>query len=440
MGTVTVDQAKLVLNTFMTVFEDNLVTGDAVSWNEHSGELDDTNKLQVVEQVGPRYNVTRTSNGVKDLSAGTDGSVFGSEMFTIDGTFNANMGWGDFIKIRDVGDARESKALIGAATSLAEKIDAYILGIAALASDEWTGTPGTAVSNYADIALGYTRLKEEGVPDAQLRAILSHYDRGALGNQVVQLPALSGMADDTFHDGFGAEEKVGGISTRFTNSLPTITMGTRTNGTVNGASQNVNYASVAVSAANGQFLSQTISLAGLGAGGTVKAGEIFTMTGVYAYDQRKGALVNPARLQQFTVVADATADGAGAIAALRIFPAMIVPGSGAGDNININTAHATVSAAPANGATVTWLGTASTAYGPRVILAKDAITVDTVQLVMPATGIALRKKLSRIPVSVRMWQHSDFNTGAHSVRFDVAMNANIRERRKIVRINGGAAF
>jgi hypothetical protein len=26
-----------------------------------------------------------------------------------------------------------------------------------------------------------------------------------------------------------------------------------------------------------------------------------------------------------------------------IFPAMIVPGSGAGDNININTAHATVS-------------------------------------------------------------------------------------------------
>jgi hypothetical protein len=82
---------------------------------------------QVVEQITPRYNVTRTENGVKDLSAGTDGTVFGSELFEVTGTFNANMGWGDFVKIKTIGDARESKALLGAATSMAEKIDAYIL-------------------------------------------------------------------------------------------------------------------------------------------------------------------------------------------------------------------------------------------------------------------------------------------------------------------------
>src|SRR6185312_3726960 len=119
MGTATVDQAKLVLNTFVTVLKNNLVSRDIVNWNEHAGELDDTNKLQVVEQVAPRYNVTRTTNGVKDLTAGTDGSVFGSEMFVIDGTFNANMGFGDFVKIRDVGQARNNQALLGAATSMA---------------------------------------------------------------------------------------------------------------------------------------------------------------------------------------------------------------------------------------------------------------------------------------------------------------------------------
>ena len=37
---------------------------------------------------------------------------------------------------------------------------------------------------------------------------------------------------------------------------------------------------------------------------------------------------------------------------------------------------------------------------------------------------------------VRMWQHSDFYTGAHGVRFDVALNANIRERLRIARVNG----
>lgn len=436
MGTVTVDQAKLVMNTFCAVFEDNLVTGEAVSWNEHAGEMDDRNRLTVVEQIAPRYKVTRTQNGVKDLSAGTDGTVFGSEQFTIDGTFNANMGWGDFVKIRDIGSARESKALLGAATSMAEQIDAYILGIATLASADWTGTVGNNLTDNIDVVAGYTRLKEQGVGDNDLRVILSYMDKQLLGDQVVNLPAPDSMVRETYREGFRGQ--INGMPTLFTNQLPVITMGTRVAaaGDVNGAAQNVNYADVAVSSANGRFLTQTIAVDGFGAAATIKQGEVFTIAGVFAYDNRKQAAVNPPRLQQFTVVADAVADGAGAIAALRIFPAMIVPGSGAGDNININSAHATVTAAPADDAVITFMGTAATTYGPRLIIQKDAIVVDTVPLIMPATGIAMRKKLSRIPITVRMWQWSDFYTGAHSVRFDVALNANIRERRRMVRING----
>jgi hypothetical protein len=439
MGTVTVDQAKTVMNTFMTVFEDNLVTGQAVSWNEHTGEMDDRNKLTVVEQVTPKYKITRTQNGVKDLSAGTDGTAFGSEQFTIDGTFNANMGWGDFVKIRDIGEARNSKALIGAATSLAEQIDAYILGVAFTASDEWTGVVGQTIANYADVAAGYVRLKEEGVGDNDLRVILPHYARGALGDAVTKNTALSDIASDVYQKGF--KQNVAGLDAEFTNSLPVLTTGTRSAGasTVNGAAQNVDYATAAISVANGQFLTQTIIVAGLGANATIAKGEVFTMAGVFAYDPLKQAAVAPARLQQFVSVNAVVADGAGA-ATFRIFPAMVVPGSGAGDNININSANATVTAAPANGALLTFMGIASTNYSAGLIIQKEAIVVDTVQLIMPATGIALRKKLSRIPVSVRMWQHSDFNTGAHNVRFDVAMNANIRERRRVMRISGGAVF
>lgn len=433
MGTVTVDQAKLVMNVFCTVFEDNLVTGEAVSWNEHSGEMDDRNKLTVVEQMAPRYKIARTTNGVKDLSGGTDGTVFGSEQFTIDGTFNANMGWGDFIKVRDIGSARENQALLGAATSLAEQIDAYILGIAALASNNWTGTVGNNLSDYIDVVAGFTRLQEEGAGENEIRAILTHMDRQLLGDQVINLPNETGR--DTYRQGFRGQ--IGGMPTLFTNSLPVLTMGSRgaTAGAINGANQNVNYADVAVSSANGRYMTQTIAIDGLTGSQTIKAGEVFMIDGVYAYDCRKQANVSPARLQQFTVVSDATAT-TGAIAALRIFPAIIVPGSGSGDNVNINTAHATVDSAPANDAAITFLGTASTTYAPRLVIQKEAITVDTVPLIMPATGIAMRKKLSRIPVTVRMWQHSDFNTGAHGVRFDVALNANIRERRRICRVNG----
>jgi hypothetical protein len=109
------------------VLQNNLVTGDAVSRGMSTTvKWTTATVFRFIEQTTPRYNVTRTENGVKDLSAGTDGTVFGSELFEVTGTFNANMGWGDFVKIKSIGDARQSQALLGAATSMAEKIDAYM--------------------------------------------------------------------------------------------------------------------------------------------------------------------------------------------------------------------------------------------------------------------------------------------------------------------------
>ena len=220
MGTVTVDQAKLVLNTFVTVLKNNLVTRDCVEWNEHDAEMDDRNGLQVVEQVTPRYNVTRTENGVKDLSSGTDGTVFGSELFEVTGTFNANMGWGDFVKIRDIGQARESKALMGAATSLAEKIDAYVMEVACLASNNWTGTAGNSIADHIDAVAAYTRLKEEGVSDSELRYIMNYTDKQLLGDQVANLSAPGSMAETAYRKGFSGE--INGIPTMFTNQLPVL--------------------------------------------------------------------------------------------------------------------------------------------------------------------------------------------------------------------------
>lgn len=434
MGTVTAEAAKLVLNSFAMVLQNNLVSGDVVSWNEYDGELDDRNGLQVIEQTTPRYNVTRTENGVKDLSAGTDGTVFGSEMFEITGTFNANMGWGDFVKIKTLGDARESKALLGAATSMAEKIDAYILSKAVLASADWTGDGATSIDEWIDAAAGYTRLKENGVDDSNLSYVFNHTDEMKLGDQVIKLPNETGAG--VFRTGFSG--KLGGIRTLFTNQLPILTVGTRsaTAGAINGANQNKDYATVAkAGASNGLSMTQDLICDGFAAGATIKQGEVFTVPGSFAYDNRKQGPVTPARLQQYTVVQDAVADGAGAVT-LKIFPAMIVPGSGAGDNVNINTAHATVTAAPADNALLTFMGAAGATLSPRAVIQKDAVVVNTIPLIMPASDTAMRRKLTKIPLTVRMWQHSDFFTGAHGVRFDVALNANIRERRRIARVNG----
>jgi hypothetical protein len=102
--------------------------------------------------------------------------------------------------------------------------------------------------------------------------------------------------------------------------------------------------------------------------------------------------------------------------------------------------HQTVSNAPATDtAVVTFVGAASAVLKPRFIANKSAVIVNTADLIMPATGEGTRKALTKIPLSVRMWKHSDFNTGAHSIRFDVALKCNTAAggRRRVVRINGG---
>jgi len=431
MSVITTDQQKLVLNAFAATFQNNLLAADIVDWKGYEGEMEDTNRFSVAEQVVPRYVVTQTENGIADLTAGVQESVFGSEQYTVNRTFSTSMGWGDFQKIRDLGSARESNALQSAATQLAEQIDAYILRMAALAPNNHVGTPGNAVSTLGHVAAAYTRLKEEGVDDADLKLVLSYADREALSNTLVTYPATDSLSTGAFRKGF--EGMVNGVPTMFTQQLPTMTNGTRTNGTVAGANQNVNYKAVAISGQNGHYLTQTINLAGLGANGTIRDGEVFTIAGVMAYDNRLGASLG--RLQQFRVVGDVTADGAGA-ANVRIFPAIIVPGSGAGGDINVNTAHATVTAAPANSAAVTFLGAASLAHRPRILLKKDEIVVCSKPLIAPATGQSATKSLTKVPVSVRMWRDSNFSTGAHRVRFDVALTANVRERRFGVRVNG----
>ena len=430
---VTVDQSKLVLNTFAAIFQNALASADLVTWKQYDGEFEDRNRLVISEQVGPRYAVTQTASGVQDLTSGVQDTIFGSEQFTVNQVFGTSMGWGDFVKVRDINDARENMAIKNAAMNLAERIDAYVMRTAVLASNNWVGTPGNNISTYDHVASAYTRLKEEGVDDADLRAILTYNDKQALGTVVTT--NLEGDPTDTYRNGF--ESSVAGIPTYFTQQLPTLTSGTRAasgaNIKMNGANQNVNYSEVAVSAAPGQYMTQTINVT-IGTGSeTVKDGETFTIAAVNAWDNRVGASLG--RVQQFRVIGDYTA-ALGVVAAMRIFPALVVQGTGSGGDLNVNNANATVDSVPGAAALITFNTAASSALRARAIIQKQAIVVNTVDLITPATGMASRKTLTKIPLSVRMWRDSAFLTGDHRIRFDVALTANVRERRRIVRLNG----
>lgn len=432
MATVTVDQQRLVLNSFAAIFQNNLVSKDLVTWKKFDNEMNDRNGLAVVEQVTPDYTTTFTTNGVQDLSSGVQNTTFGSEQYKLTQTITSSMGWGDFVKIRDIGDARESQALRKAALRLATDIDAYILGFAAKASNNWIGDGSSNVGDWDDIASGYTRLKEEGVDDdGMLRAVLSYGDKQALGADIVSNDnngSMTRMDDGVYRNGFNGS--VAGIPTMFTQQLPSLTVGTRvaTNTSLTNGVTAVNYEDVAISAAPGQFKTQTMNIDGQSGSVTLVDGEVFTIAGVYAYDNRAKKRLN--YLQQFRVIGNYTASS-GAFTNVRVFPAIIASGpyktvdyTGSLDNLAI-----------------THIGAAGATLQPRFIANKDAILVHCADLIMPATGTAMRKALTQIPLSVRMWQNSTFATGAHEIRFDVAIEANVAAdaRTRIVRINGSGS-
>jgi hypothetical protein len=430
VGTVSVEQQALVMNAFAAIFQNNLVSKDLVTWRKFEGEMNDRNGLQVIEQVAPRYVVTETTDGVKDLSSGVQDSVFGSEIYKVNKTFGSSMGWGDFVRIRDMSDAKQSIALRQAALQMCEAIDKHILSVASTATRDWLGTPANGIDTFQDVVQGYTRLKENGVLDDDIKAVLTYQDKEDLGEAVIAFNATDSLSTGAFRNGFTGA--VGGVPTLFTQQLPALTLGNDVTGiTVDGASQNVNYAAVSQSSAPGRYMTQTLNLTGFTATtGTLVAGSVFTIAGVKAWDNRANQILS--NDQQFVVVQGGTADGNGDIAAV-IYPAIIVQGTS-----DVNTAHATVSEAPADTDVVTFVGSASTAYKPRLLLDKSAINVCTADLIMPASDTSMRKPLTKLPLSVRMWQKSDFATGAHSIRFDVALTANVMAggRDRIVRING----
>ena len=427
MATVTVDQAKLVLNTFAALFQNNLVSADLAQWKKFDAEMNDRNGLTVVEQVTPDYTTTFTANAVQDLTSGVQDTTFGSEQFKLDQVITTSMGWGDFIKIRDINDARESEAVKAAALRLAHDIDAYVIRHCALASNNLLGDGVSPVATWDDVASGYTRLKEEGCEDSSnLRAVLTYGDWQALGSDVVQTSGdnIGNIGDGVYREGW--QGKIAGIPTTFTQQLPSFTVGTRLQAsalTAGTAQSATTYESVAISGAPGQFMTQLLSI-DIGSGTeTVLDGEVFTIAGVFAYDNRAKKALN--HLQQFRVVGNATA--VGGVASVRVYPALITSGP-----------FQTIAQAPANTAVVNFVGAPSATLQPRFIANKDAVVVNTADLIMPATGTASRVSLTKIPLSVRMWQDSSFATGEHRVRFDVAIKANTcaHGRRRTVRING----
>ena len=308
------------------------------------------------------------------------------------------------------------RELNGAMAQIAQQIDSD-LASQVLQFPNWVGTPGTPISTAAAFFRAPQRLDEMSIPAVDRNAALAPADVYALAGSFVNLYAQTTQAVDAL-----TKAKIpilGNVTPYATQSVVSITMGTRTNGTVSGAGQNVVYSASVLS---GNNYTQSLVVAGLGIAATVAAGEVFTLAGVFAVNPRTKAVLP--YLMQFTVITAATADGSGN-ATLTIANPIIASG-----------AFQNASAAPANAAVLTWLGAAGQTYNANAAFHKQAITLVSAKLIMPYTGECDYSTDPDTGITLRYWRYSDGTNDVHNHRWDVLYGVANVDRRLGTRIGG----
>lgn len=415
--------AQEYANVMLLLLKNQLVFGRLVD-GQFKDQVTDENGLLINIKRPPRF--IDKKDGTANLAA--QDIVTGTAPVSVDQYSKVHISVGDIEYVQSFNALMQNETMKSAASTLAHSVDSFIAkktldfhswvaGRSAGQGGVNASDPSALIASAAQAMAAHTRLMSQGVPNADICGVVTFDDGEAIRGSL--------LSSFTPQKNVSALERVkipliSEVDWYATQQCPALTTGTRNNTcAIDGANQNVNYRDVKGGPGTAG-MRQTLQLKGVGATETIKAGEVFTIANVLSWDWR-GQKANP-YLQQFTVLADATADGAGNVEVL-ISPAIIVPGTNDGFGTDTNTAFATVSAAPADDAAVTFVGGQATTYVVRSAFNKRAISLVSARLHMPFTGVASYAVDPDTGIAVRYWRGSDIGTGAHVHRWDMIYGA-----------------
>jgi len=269
------------------------------------------------------------------------------------------------------------------------------------------GTPGTTPATSAVLLSAQQKLNEAAAPMNPRYCVVNPAANAGLVEGMKGFFNPTGTISSQFKNGMMGEGVLGFDEVAMSQSIGSFTTGSRTNGTTSAA--------VTTEGAT------TIALTGLGAAGTVLAGEVFTVSSCYAVNPQ--TRVSTGSLYQFVVLTGGTASGGGA---LTVTVAPIYSAS---------QALATVDALPGSGATVTFVGSASTAYPQNLVFQEDAITFATADLELLGAGVD-SKRIVHDGISIRVSQGADIVNDRNICRLDVLFGYGVIRPELAVRLWG----
>ena len=276
------------------------------------------------------------------------------------------------------------------------------------------GTAGTTPATFAALGAVAQKMDEMGVPTDSRKLVLNPAAHWSLADALKTLNT-SKSVEDFIRKGYLGT--LAGMDILGDQNIKSHTKGTAT-GTplVNGASQNVTYAS----RTNGADLwSSSLVTDGWtnSVTGILKAGDIITIAGVNS--------VNPiskestGALQQFTVLADVNSDGSGN-ATLSVSPPIISSG-----------VMQTVSAAPADNAAITVVAS----HAANLAFHKNAFALVTCPLELPDSA-GFKGRESHNGLSVRVVKDYDIDADEEIIRLDILYGVKAVDPRLACRLLG----
>ncbi len=301
-------------------------------------------------------------------------------------------------------DDYSKRVLRPAMKQLAAKIEYDALAAAYKVVNRGVNGTTNAVMTYRYFQKMGQALTDELAPAGDRTAILNPASTVEFMDATKGLFSARSNLDEQFREGMMG--RTGGLDVGENTLLPPHTTGTMagsplTFGTTLGLS----------TTANSWVSTTALSVTGATATGTLLAGDIITLSGVYAVHPESKA--NTGRLQQFVVQADVTMTTATSTYTVTVKPALIY-GTG---NAFKNTVLSGVS--DTTGLTITRFGASATAFAQDLAFHKDAFAFVSVDLEdMSPYGAACSRAVSD-NISIRFIQQYDSSADTVKGRFDV---------------------
>ena len=362
-------------------------------------------------EAGDTVSISRpTDFTVRDgATASNQDIVEGKVALTVDKQKGIDFGFTSKELTLNIGELSE-RVIKPAMVQLANQVDSDVMSLYKYVPN-WVGTAGQTINSYTDFAKGPERLDEYAVPVDGRSAVLSPADHwGLLGSQTALY--IQDAAKGAYRN--GSLGMIGGVDTYMAQNVPTHIVGSDvTTVTVN---QSVVTTTIAYTAVK-NTMQQTITIAG----GTLNAGDVFTIDDVYAVNPvTKAALPF---LKQFTVISYAANS-------LVMYPAMIW--TGAFQNVAVTSGVTDL-----NTKALTFQGTASTGYRQNMIFNKNAFALAMVPMISPPGAPSVTRQ-SYKGTSVRLIPTYDGTNDRSNFRLDILYGIKAIDPRLALRLSGTA--